>query len=119
MSVPSSTTVAFTTCPTGAVPTIRVDGSTTDADGGLSVEGTALNPTPAAVQISGFTVYVTVPGEQVVLAPVASTLSVPANGSVHWQTRVPVKSAPGTPATAVLDRWTWADSTLSERCPAG
>lgn len=119
MKVSTTTTLLLATCPTGTVPSLGVDGSAVDADGGLSVEGTARNPAPAPVQISGFTVYVTLPNGQVQLTPVASPLTVPANGSVHWQTRVPVVAAAGTPATVALDRWTWADDALRQRCPTG
>ncbi len=107
MHVATTIAAAPTACPTGT-PTMTVTGSSPDADGGLSVEGIATNSTSAVAHISEFTVYVTLPNHQVQLAPVATPLTVKPNTSLHWQTRVPVAAAAGTPATVVVDRSTWA-----------
>jgi hypothetical protein len=111
------TTLVLATCPAGA-PVITVVGSTPDADGLLSVEGTAMNPLPAAVHITAATVYVSPAGQPASMLPFEQQLSVPPHGQVHWQIRTAITGMASTPATVVLDHWGWADDVLAARCAA-
>jgi len=113
--VVASTTTTLLPCPIG-IPFLEVLGSTTGADGFLTVDGVVHNPTDEDLTIESFTLRALVGGREVTSPGIEGLLHVPANATVPWQSRLTVTVPADTPVGAVLGDWTWLGP--SAACPS-